>query len=255
MLTKLNFTGRMKILREDVTVRYLDRPGVQLQVQVRLDLAEYGVPPDALVFLEAYHRTEWHRWDMGTVAELRPERTFDFPPGLEKEGILFRVRVVKPLGQDRMLLCEAEGLKGMEGELPEGAPQPILPVRREDLGELVWRLGTDEPELIVNKHLGSQWREIARSELFQTLVYPEAMRQALRWAVKAVESDSEGDDSTARRWIRFAEAIPGVPALSDFSDDDEQCERWVDEAVSAFCRNKRLCGRFMDACNLRDADT
>jgi hypothetical protein len=246
MLTKLNFTGRQKILREHVKIEVVEAPAAPLKVRLHLELSPYKVPPEAELVMEAYHREIWQRWELGRLSEFQTGSLWAFPSQCDADGLHFRVLAVSPRGTERQIICEVDRLTGTRGETTAGAPEPILPVRRGELGSLVWKLELDEPTLVVNSKLGSAWRELARGELFQTLVYPEVMRQALRWAVENLEKD--GEESTARRWVRFAEQLPGVQQFADSLLDDEnkdQLDRWIEESVDLFCREKCVCERFI----------
>lgn len=244
-----NYTGRQKFLREDLHFM-IDRgpPPVALAT---MSLAEYELPPAAEVLVEVYRQTAWQRFLLGPVAavakstqpyELRLE---DLP---EADDLLFRVKVSMETPSGRVLVAHADQISPTEKGVDPQEPQPILPVCREDIGQQVWKVTySPRPRLVVNHRLGNTWREIARNDTFQTLVYPAALRQVLLWAADAADGSEPGDGSPAQQWLTFAAGIPGAPTLDDFG---EAKDAWAEEVVDAFCRlrgSMDLFGRLLDA--------
>ena len=111
MLRRFNYTGRVRLLREDVKFKLKNESNGAWSFEATLALDEYELPNDALVAVEAYRQTSWMRFDFGTIgAILQPSdrqlTEFDSP-----EDILFRVRVTSPGTPEEphgLLLAEAD---------------------------------------------------------------------------------------------------------------------------------------------------
>src|SRR5262245_13663463 len=103
---RLNFTGRRKIEKQHVAVAFRDDPvgsNRNHYFEIALDLASYGLPANAKVFVEAARGLTMMRFDLGEVgalAELTPHqrRLADFAP--DPDGVRFRVKVTQPDGPD-----------------------------------------------------------------------------------------------------------------------------------------------------------
>jgi len=245
MIKRINYTGRSKILREDARVFMTPREGARAVFRVELKLGDYGLPPDAAIRVEAYRLTTWMGFDFGTIAmpdALGDRELAEFGDG---EDILFRVKVISADPAKRVVLAEADGIRGSApGDDPDGR-EPILPVVGEDLGHLVWELVVEpRPILKMNKSV-PDWRGAAKHPAFIALVFPQVLRQVLVAATNPDDgSDREDNRDALSRWIRFIERVPGVPPLPERRTPDEATE-WVETAVGAFCRHQKLLDRFV----------
>src|SRR5437879_6032568 len=71
MIRRLHYTGRIRIHRTDVRlVSREDQGAVSFDAELRL--GEYDLPPEALVFIEAYRQTNWMRFPFGTAGAIQP---------------------------------------------------------------------------------------------------------------------------------------------------------------------------------------
>ena len=80
--------------------------------------------------------------------------------------------------------------------------------------------------------------------MFQSLVYPAALREILNRIVRIEEhTDTEDPDDWRSRWLRFAADLPGVgeaPAQEDLDRWDD----WIEIAVAAFARRFQTMQQF-----------
>ncbi len=239
---RIHFTGRRRIAAGDVTIN-LRNEAIPLAFSIpHLSLQRYKLPPEALVRVEAHHHTIYMPFELGTVADLIiPENLvlteFDSPDGLR-----FRLKVTSvtepTTGQ---LLAEGSGISPI---WVDGGEESLLPVQPADLGQEVFRLSLeDKPVLLINENI-TQWREVARSEYFVSLVYPMVLRSLLTELLHTDIPDLDDSEDWRSLWLRFAENLPGVAGLPDHYDDDDIIGEWVEEAVSAFCRSQRLYDSF-----------
>jgi len=246
---RLNYTKRQRLKREHVNVTVhqpleTDPPVMSASI----DLTVYSLPPDANVLVEAYRHTAWQRFDFGTVGALKaPEdRTLRDDFGTA-EGTQFRVKVVAPISHGATaarILAQADNIKPNQA----GPRRSLLPLDPDpSLRDEVWRLDIDEndgPLVKVSTYLVRDRHALARSPAFLTLVLPEILRRILVWAVADGRPDDDEWDTPRGQWIRFG---CGLLAQSEppqeLDDDDEGADardRWIDDAVTRFCRANRI---------------
>ena len=197
MKRTFNYTGRRKIGRKDVSITLRQEKSVWV-FDAGLRLADYNFSRNAEVWVEAHRQNLWMQWSWGTVSSLRVpvDRRlveFDVP-----DGLLFRVRVVQPPGQEHhKLLGEADGIPFVKaGEADDRRRHLLVPVP-DALGQQLWKLDFehDPPQLLVNNEAKPSWKEMARSPQFIALVYPEVLRRMLSHALvdeSWTEDDEEG---------------------------------------------------------------
>jgi hypothetical protein len=242
MKRTFNYTGRQKIVRKDVSIT-LRQTSDAWCFDADLKLADYRFPRAAEVWLEAYRQNLWMQWPWGTVSALRPPidrklTEFDVP-----DGMLFRVRVVQPPGQEHhKLLGEADGLPFVKaGEADQRRRHLLVPIP-ETLDQQLWKLNfdSDPPSLLVNRDAKPSWKEMARSPQFIALVYPEVFRRLLT-RVLVDENWTEDDDESGWQadWMKFARNLGGLGPVPP-SDLHQDREDWIEEAVAAFCRRLEL---------------
>lgn len=254
MIRRLNYTGRVKICRTDLRLGTVGSDGA-LSFDANLRLTEYELPADAQVFVEAYRQTSWMRFPYGTVTAIQPPANrllseFDSP-----EGIHFRIKVTQA-GDEHVLLAVADRIPLA---LPEenAEAECLLPVRPAELGNEIWQLDLEdpEPELLVNHAAAPDWRQMAYSPVFISLVYPEVFRQVLL-TVLIEHRHRDIDDNTdwKSKWLRFATTLPGVdPELPAIEGEEEAVKIWVTDAVSAFAKKLLLKDKFIAAWNSTEA--
>lgn len=234
---RLNYTGRRKLSLEDVKVRILPSDERLALFDVNLKLSEYGLPKDALVFVEAYRQTSWMRFPCGTVGRLaipidRSLSEFDSP-----EGILFRVRVTSATSPEGLLLAEADKIRPRLTEQEDENRLSLLSTKPDDdLGDQLFRVDfTDKPLLLINARSGD-WRILSRDPVFTSLVLPSVLREIMT-RILHIEKHFDVEDTTDWRsqWLKFCVLLPGVPELPSERDQDN-LDDWIDEVVDTFCR-------------------
>ena len=188
------------------------------------------------------------RFSFGTVGGLTtPSDTalsdFDSP-----DAILFRVRVTSTDGTGGKLLAEADRIRGHRAEEIEETREPLLWVKAEELGAEVWRLEiSDRPRLLINRELWD-WKAVSRAPQFVSLVYPAVLREILSFILlqeKYFDLDDTGDWRS--RWLRFSSLVPGAPDIPEEKEDIDELKEWINEIVSAFCRQQKMMDRFVSA--------
>ena len=242
MKRTFNYTGRRKIERKDVSVLQREDRGTWV-FEADLRLADYRFPRNAEVWVEAHRQNLWMQFCWGTVSAIRPTLNrrlteFDVP-----DGILFRVRVVQPPGQEHhKLLGEADGIPFVKLGEDMTHRRPLLEPVPDELDQLLWKLDLecDPPRLLVNRDARPTWKEMARSPYFTALVYPEVLRRLLTHTLVEDEwAQDDEDTSWEADWVRFARSLGGL-AEPPPPDDKDGRQAWIDEAVSAFARRHQL---------------
>lgn len=246
----LNYTGRQRVLREHVQVTIRPAgPGGPPVVSAQIDLTPYSLPPDAPVYLDAYRQTAWQRFAFGTAGAITPPPDCVLRDFGEGEGVRFRLVVVEPdraAGTTARILARAEGIEPDH----EGPRKSLLPFEPDPgLRERVWTLDLDDqtgPLVRVSAHLVRDRQALARSDEFVTIALPEILRRILEWALAdGVPDDDDEWDTIRGRWVRLACGLHGQARPPEEVDDDEdERAKWIEEAVSRFCRLHGIDAKF-----------
>ncbi len=244
MLRKLNFTERAKIPRTNVRVTLRRDEDGTLVFDPRLSFDGIGVAPSTRVFIEAYYRTSFMRFDCGSVEHFAP------PPDrrltdIDSSGVVrFRVKLVDNEGNEHRVVAVADNIVVSE-EKPETAGRmPLLPVNFTDtLGQQAWRIAFEPngPVLELNNRIDGI-KDVAKSDaVFFALVYPAAVRQVLTQIllVETQEPSEEGDEWW-NHWLRWAGRFSGTP----LPNDADESPFWIDEVVEGFCNQQKLIDRW-----------
>jgi hypothetical protein len=135
MPRRINFTGRRKIRRSDVSIRIVEQNG-GIEFIADLLLGEYKLDPSARVHIEAFRSdsTLWKRFNFGTIGDFGPQNGCALDDFGHPDGIRFRVKISS--GSDFLgrLVAEADGIRP---ELPDEHDQhhdPILDVAPGAMG-------------------------------------------------------------------------------------------------------------------------
>jgi hypothetical protein len=238
MIRRLNYTGRRKIPRELIRISLYRNGGVdEFDAFIRTDGLE--LPSSARVFVEAYYKSDWMRFDFGRVGAPALPSDRRLTAFYEGARVLFRVKIVSADSDAGKILAEVDRLLPLSQD-EDSDRDPLLPVRIVGgMGEQIWRvtwengpvleLTKSEPEI---KHL------LTADPRFKWLVLPEMLRTILT-RLLAEEMDEDDATSPVKRWLEFATSLhPDPPPRAD-ERDPELIEIWVDEVVSAFCRRHR----------------
>lgn len=236
MARRLNFTARKRILREHVQIQVYGPPA---KFFAKLDLAPYALEPTARVVIEAYHRSQVLRFDLGTVTQ--PTEPAD--PNLDAFGdpdiVKFRVKIVST--KNARLLAVADRLKPRASDAPE-LRRSILPVESVPGLREVWRLDmSDGPLLQVSSDVLKR-EALLMSREFRSLVLPIVLRMILKAVVHEGRLlDEYADDEWQRDWVLFAKNLAPV------DQRDEEKGQWIEDVVVAFARRNRVVESFMEA--------
>ncbi|MEO8383207.1 MAG: hypothetical protein ABI779_26355 [Acidobacteriota bacterium] len=243
MLRKLNFTERAKVPRSQVrvTLRRGNDGVLVFDPQLRFD--GVAVVPNARVFIEAYYRTSFMRFDCGSVEAFAPPEDRRLTD-IEGTGVVhFRVKVVDNTANDHRIVAVADDIV-VSVEKPETSGRlPLLPVNFSDaLGQQAWRVAFEAngPVLELNNRI-DDIKDVARNDAaFFALVYPAAVRQILTQILLVDQQDPhEEGDEWWNFWLRWAAHFSGP-----LPRDSDEAPFWIDDVVGAFSREQNLIDRW-----------
>lgn len=239
MKRKFNYTGRKRIPREKIFVALNQFRGSIQSFVATLDLEDMELPSDAKIYVEAYHRTEFRRFDFGTVGKVTPPASTRLDIGYA-ESLRFRVLVV----ENGIVLASAERIR----PISEGDTRSILPVDMDDLGQQIWRVDysgeEDSPVLVLNKNILNILNTAKLDPQFFFHVFPTAIKEILTHMVFMDGVDDMEDPSIDwhRDWLEFSKKFSGGlpqclnPKADNFTEEvAEEVEEWIDNVVKEFC--------------------
>lgn len=247
-IRRFNYTGRQRINHEDVYVTIDSSSVGPAKFEAVLNLDNYELPEDAVIYLEAYRLTSWMRFPYGTVGKIvepGDRWLFEFS---NPESVLFRIRVVKGVDGQGLMIAKASGIRPkLSDEEPSDRIPLLSVVPSDDLKKEVFRVDYaegDRPILLINDMI-EDWKSAARSPAFTSLVLPSVMRQILTRFLIQDENYNEEDETTwSNRWVRFAESLDGVSTYQTDEEDRQQIEDWINTAVQMFCRRMKIIQSF-----------
>ncbi len=248
MIRKFNYTGRKKIRRSDVRVELLRDDGNRRCFNLSLKLGDLELPENARIYVEAYHRSGYRRYDCGTVGRLQipADRTLD---GISASVMpLFRVKVVDRTGTHGRILAAVDKVRPAADDHRPLDGRSLLFVEYDDLGHAIWQLDLegDWPVLRLNRAVEEISMIASSDSRFLSLVYPEVLRQVLtRILIVDEHADPDCDDDWPSLWLKLASSLPGMSAPYEASRAGRQA--WIENAVEAFCSNFKLLEKFHQA--------
>lgn len=246
MLRKLNFTERAKIPRSNVRVSLRRDEDGTLAFDPQLSFDGVAVVPSARVFIEAYYRTSFMRFDCGSVEAFEPP---DDRRLTELDGtsvVHFRVKLVDNTANDHRIVAVADDIVVAEEKPETGGRLPLLPVSfSEALGQQAWRIAFESsgPVLELNNRIAGI-KDVARNDAeFFALVYPAAVRQIFTQILLVDGHDPHEDgDEWWHLWLRW-----GARFAAPLPADADDAPFWIDALVSAFCDDQKVIDRWRAA--------
>jgi len=245
MIRKFNYTGRKKIKRSAVRIELLRDGQNRRCFNIDLQLADLLLPDNARVYVEAYHRSGYQRYDFGTLGDVKIPADRRLRNFSESARPLFRVKVVDRAASQGRILAAVDKIRPASVDDISAGSQSLLFVEYDDLGSMVWQLDLDGdwPVLRLNRR-GEEIGLAASSDYrFLSLVYPEVLRQILRRIViEDQHTDPHCDDDWPSLWLQMACRLPGMTAPPPASKPDQHA--WVEKAVESFCADCRMLEKF-----------
>lgn len=244
MKRTINHTRKKTIPKSRIDIKVIKRNGLIERFKANLELDGLELSGDAKVYIEAYRRFQWNRYDYGTV---------DFPGAKEhlflgdlkhSESLTFRVLVRDEEGK---ILGLREDVKPSEQQ----GVTPLLPVELDDIGQVIWRLDfTGEnggPVLVLNDDVPDLLNMARTDERFILSVYPEVLRRVLSHIIYVEEnakSITNLPEGWQRDWFSLARSIlpekkpPKVIDPEDHEYGGGEIETWLNDVRDEFSRKR-----------------
>lgn len=238
MLRKLNFTERTKIPRSSIEIALRRGPDGVLTFDPHINLSGIPAPASARVYIEAYYRTSYMRFDCGTVASITYPQSRRLEEIDSDRVVRFRVKVIDHSVEAHRIVAIADDIAITASGDDGGSRISLLPVTFTDLGDLPWHVMIDSagPTLELNNRIDGIELLARNDPTFFALVYPAAVREILTHILVVERYDLDDHDEWWSLWMTWAcelheEVVP--EAL------DERL-LWIDETVRAFCGRHRV---------------
>ncbi len=239
MLRKLNFTERAKVPRANVRVTLRREADGVLAFDPVLSFDGVAAPDHARIFIEAYHRTSFMRFDCGSIgapAIPADRRLTD----IDGSSIRFRIKIVDTSDELRRIVAVADDIRVTEKAPEMTGRAPLLPVQFSDtLGDQAWRVTfeADSPVLELNNRIAGIDKLAKEDSLFFALVYPAAVRAILTQILLVDQHDAfEESDEWWSLWLRWAARY----ASAALPPDADEAASWIEDVISAFSSRYRL---------------
>jgi hypothetical protein len=233
MIRRFNYTGRKRIQERDIRINV--QKGHPSSFTAELDLSRYGFSSDAQVIIEPYVRFAFQNFNFGTVGELQqPDTSLIQLP--DSDFLNFRIKVVDVNDHPGQLLGLNDRIRAENQGAGEEDKESILPLdpNAEGIYPQLWNVRFDEKTPVLEVYPATDTiREEVRGPLFQSLVYPAAVRIILTQLIKDI-SLKDDSESWVSRWLNFTTNVLKINSPADASTD-EMLEQWIDKACDKFC--------------------
>jgi hypothetical protein len=245
MIRKFNYTGRKKIKRSNIRIDLVRDGSGQRFFNSFLKLDDLELPSNAHVYVEAYHRSGYQRFEFGTIDDRKIPADRNLKNISESAIPLFRVKVVDRSTSHGRILAAVDRVRPENIDNVPASSQSLLFVEYDDLGNKIWQLDLegDWPVLKLNQFVEEISLIASSDNRFLSLVYPEVFRQILkRIIIEDEHTDPECDDDWPSLWLQLACFLPGMNIPPQTSKPDQQS--WIEKAVESFCANYNMLEKF-----------
>lgn len=238
MIQRINSLGRRRIPQNCVSIEVFD--GSPRTFDADFDLTQLAFPPEAFVVIEATAAgsSTVQRFECGQVGNIIVPRKALLDQ-LTGQNVFFLLKVIDRSEKVGRLLGVADNIRPEKtGNQTVSGRKGILQVEQRPLGQQLWKLsfGEHDVTLLVNDavpHLSENFRS---DPVFNSLIYPDIVRQILTRAI-AEAGDPDADDDTWRTlWLSFARKIHPTHSNPPSMDEDaDGVDEWIDLVVDSFC--------------------
>ncbi len=209
-----------------------------------MDLEGAGFPDGARVYLNAYHKLEFRRFDFGRVENIGPREELSLKGVGFVENLKFRVLVTD---KNSRIVGIAEEIKP---EIKAGRVESLLPVIPDDIGKELWKIDYSGrggmPELFINSKIDGVLEMAESDPVFRLSSYPAILREILQRIVYIEDEvmNPENLSGWHKKWMDFACMIatkkpPDVLHPSENNFNDNEVEKWINSVTEEFS-NRRI---------------
>ncbi len=238
---RINHTGRLKIKHSEVEIRLLETDDGPPKFDVDFRLDRNRLPPEADLFVEAYHRNTAQRFGFGTVAAPLPPHDTALDQIDLSGPVLFRVKVVDNSDRAGRLLALADRLAPKDESDEEQRSSLMIIKTMSAMGNQVWKLSFDDsrkPILCINNRIPDGKNQLLHNPFFQSLILPSAFREVLMYILWNQEGEQD-EGSWEEKWIAFANRM--APEECPMDRDPNFLHQWIDDVVRAFSEKHHFC--------------
>jgi hypothetical protein len=236
MTITTNPTHRKSIAREQVVLS-LNRksiPFMTFDCQMP-GLTDLGLPPDAQVYVEAYHQAVYMRFDFGPVDAFAPPQDRNLTEFYDGAPVRFRIKVVDVSQNVGKILADADDVRPSRPD-DDSNVESIVPIHLVGgMGQLIWRVTWDnnDPVLELNQAETGIKEAIAGNTLYSSLVMPAVFREITS---RVFFEGLDGD--TVSKWKLLVSRFQTDP----FPDEDDDLARldWLDVATYNYAEQFRF---------------
>lgn len=237
MKRRLNYTERKRITLEMIELNLTRLQGKVTSFTASLKLDELHLPGAAKIYIEAYHRTEFLRFSLGSIENMTPVQDLNIYELGNQESLLFRILVIDETGDHGLILASAEGIK------PTGQYErhSILPVELRDLARQVWKLdfNGDIPVLVLNNKLPGALNLPSADSHFRLYVLPAVLREIFDYMffIDKIDDLEEPAVDWHRMWLDFAKRLSPISDWPQVGEpiDNELVNKWIGQLEQDFC--------------------
>lgn len=256
MKRRFNFTNRQRIQKQNIKIILEGEEDHRKISEATLDIKGLVLDEASKIYLEAYHRAEHKRFDLGTVGNMKRVTGLELSPMAYSENLKFRVLVVDESQHDHgLIVAHADRITAIgEDNKPSHS---LLPVQFKDTGQEIWRLKFEDregsPILYINSKIPNVEILAKRDPRFIMFVYPPVLKQILTKILLIDRHEfSEELDGWEDEWVAFAKMsahLDNPPQIADGEgvvETSSDIEKWIDSAVEGFCYSRREWDGFID---------
>jgi hypothetical protein len=256
MKHSFNYTGRKTLSHRGASPEvgftlYADEQKDKYEFSALIDLSgRKELPSQAAVILEVQYRTQYERYDWGTVSSHKDIAYRQPITSIRTDAAEFTIKIVDEHGK---ILAQAKRISPQviyehvndNGSVEQTADQQsesssLLAIKAIDMSQL-WRveLRMDRrPLLQVNKKY--RIKELLHdSAALRAAIFPAALREiALRYLVM---KDSR-DDKWAETFLRFAQMYNEQPLPQKYEDNlyEARTQQWIEDFIQAYCARMKI---------------
>lgn len=244
MKRRFNYTGREKLIKDTVKISINKTNGKPKSITAKLNLNEIKYPGDTRIYLDAYHKTDRKRFDLGKISHSVMPEDLTIVELAYTDNLMFRLMLIDESGEQGKIIAHADRIRADE----EADKNPILPVRFDDLGQQIWKLEfTGEeggPILCINNNIPALENLVKSDAMFFMYVFPAVIREILTHMIfiDTVENPEEPSVTWHYDWLKYSKMIlphERIPNLEPDELDNDEVVNWIDQVVEEFCNSKR----------------
>ena len=227
--TLSNPTGLIELDKKRLDIQ-VDTSGGHLAFSlVRLDIADLGLPREALVIVIARKGNTEERVELGALPSWN--KGFHTLLALGEDGsLVFRVLLALP-GSPK-LIAAAEHIR----PTGHGDSESFIGLEPAELEELPWEIEVHEQEgratIRFNKDIFQSSAEAESNAFFMNLILPEAIRAMARSVAKGPGMLAQDEWAPFKTWL----AVHGVIDEPDDDSSPDEQEQWCRQVAHAFCQ-------------------